>query len=93
VLAILLASIIPIATPVIGEQQDNQAYAALLVRARVLYAVLNRSLALNLSSELRSEIQKLLSVNISALPVDVLREWVNNASKLLARTQLKNVYR
>jgi len=85
VLAILLASIIPIATPVIGEQQDNQAYAALLVRARVLYAVLNRSLALNLSSELRSEIQKLLSVNISALPVDVLREWVNNASKLLAK--------
>jgi len=85
VLAILLASIIPIATPVIGEQQDNQAYAVLLVRARVLYAVLNRSLALNLSSELRSEIQKLLSVNISALPVDVLREWVNNASKLLAK--------
>jgi tetratricopeptide (TPR) repeat protein len=85
VLAILLASIIPIATPVIGEQQDDQAYAVLLVRARVLYAVLNRSLALNLSSELRSEIQKLLSVNISALPVDVLREWVNNASKLLAK--------
>jgi DNA repair exonuclease SbcCD ATPase subunit len=85
VLAILLASIIPIAIPVTGEQQDSQAYAVLLVRARVLYTMLNRSLGLNISAELRSEIQKLLAVNISALPVDELREWVNNASKLLAK--------
>jgi len=85
VLAILLASVTPIAIPVAGEQQGSQAYAVLLAKAKVLYTMLNRSLALNISTELRSEIQSLLAVNISSLSVDVLREWVNNASRLLAR--------
>ena len=85
---LMLSSIASAAIIVQGSQQsisNDTAYAVLLVRARVLYAMLNRSLALNISAELRSEIQKLLAVNISALPVDGLREWVNNASRLLAR--------
>ncbi|MCI4436825.1 MAG: hypothetical protein JHC33_08475, partial [Ignisphaera sp.] len=87
-IALMLSSIAPIAIIVQGSQQstpNDTARAVLLVRAKVLYTMLNRSLALNISAELRSEIQKLLAVNISALSVDGLREWVNNASRLLAR--------
>ena len=87
-IVLVLSSIAPITIIAQGSQQstpNDTARAVLLVRARVLYAMLNRSLALNISAELRGEVQKLLAVNISALSVDGLREWVNNASRLLAR--------
>jgi len=83
-LALLLVPLTSVAIPVASEGEP-QAQAVLFARAKTLYEMLNRSLALNISTELRNEIQNLLKVNISALSVEELRVWVNNASRLLAR--------
>jgi tetratricopeptide (TPR) repeat protein len=84
---LLLISAIASALPVVSENSNSrsQEYAVLLVKAKILYEMLNRSLALNISTDLRNEIQSMLSVNISALTIDGLREWFINASRLLAR--------
>jgi thiamine kinase-like enzyme len=84
ILALLLVPLTSVAIPVASEGEP-QAQAVLFARAKTLYEMLNRSLALNISTELRNEIQNLLKVNISALSVEELRVWVNNASRLLAR--------
>jgi DNA repair exonuclease SbcCD ATPase subunit len=84
ILALLLVPLASVAIPVASEGEP-QAQAVLFARAKTLYEMLNRSLALNISTELRNEIQNLLKVNISALSVEELRVWVNNASRLLAR--------
>jgi DNA repair exonuclease SbcCD ATPase subunit len=83
-LALLLVPLASVAIPVASEGEP-QAQAVLFARAKALYEMLNRSLALNISTELRNEIQNLLKANISALSVEELRVWVNNASRLLAR--------
>jgi hypothetical protein len=83
-LALLLVPLASVAIPVASEGEP-QAQAVLFARAKTLYEMLNRSLALNISTELRNEIQNLLKANISALSVEELRVWVNNASRLLAR--------
>jgi tetratricopeptide (TPR) repeat protein len=84
---LLLISAIASALPVVSENSNSrsQEYAVLLVKAKILYEMLNRSLALNISIDLRNEIQSMLSVNISALAIDGLREWFINASRLLAK--------
>ena len=84
---LLLISAIASALPVVSENSNSrsQEYAVLLVKAKILYEMLNRCLVLNISTDLRNEIQSMLSVNISALTIDGLREWFINASRLLAR--------
>ncbi|MCC6017389.1 MAG: hypothetical protein LM582_10175, partial [Desulfurococcaceae archaeon] len=84
---LLLISAIASALPVVSENSNSrsQEYAVLLVKAKILYEMLNRSLALNISTDLKNEIQSMLSVNISALAIDELREWFINASRLLAK--------
>jgi tetratricopeptide (TPR) repeat protein len=68
-----------------ANASNSTAYQVLLAKANALYHMLSRCLALNISEDLRNKIEQLLSVNISALSVEELRVWVNNASRLLAR--------
>jgi hypothetical protein len=84
---LLLISAIASALPVISENRNSksQEYVVLLAKARTLYEILNRCLVLNISTDLKNEIQSTLAVNISALAIDELREWFINASRLLAK--------
>ena len=68
-----------------ANASNSTAYQVLLAKANALYHMLSRCLALNISEDLRNKIEQLLSVNTSALSVEELRVWVNNASRLLAR--------
>ncbi|MDK6028216.1 hypothetical protein QPL79_02400 [Ignisphaera sp. 4213-co] len=63
---------------------SNVTYQVFLAKALVLREMLSRVQALNISSELKSEISALLAINISKLPLDELKEWIYNASKVLS---------
>jgi HEPN domain-containing protein len=56
-----------------------------ITKANVLREILNKSLHLDISGELREEIEKLLKVNLSILGLEDLKEWIYNASKVLGR--------
>lgn len=95
VIALSMLSLIGLAIPVTLMQTtttsprpqttNSTAYQVLLAKAKVLNVTLSKCLALNISADLKSEIRKLLSVNISALSFVELRSWVSNASKLLSK--------
>ncbi|MEZ0290752.1 MAG: hypothetical protein ABWJ42_06675 [Sulfolobales archaeon] len=59
-------------------------YQNMIIKAQILREILNGSLVLNLSSDIKNQIVNLLSINISSLTTDQLDEWVKNASKTLA---------
>uniref|UniRef100_A0A7C2V9L8 Uncharacterized protein n=1 Tax=Ignisphaera aggregans TaxID=334771 RepID=A0A7C2V9L8_9CREN len=64
--------------------QSVNATRILIAKATVLKEMLNRTLALNISDDIKSKIVELLSVNVSELALDEVREWVRNATKLLS---------
>jgi len=67
---------------VVNKTSDN-VYQVLLAKANVLRHILSSCLALNISEDLKSNISDLLSVNVSSLSFDELRNWVEEGSKLL----------
>ena len=56
----------------------------LYVKALALYNILNSSLSLNLSTDLRNSITNLLKTNVSSLDCSGLKDWVDQASRYLA---------
>ncbi len=93
VLLLLVMSLMPsvaigqplTAQPVGGSEPKNVSPRELLLaKARVLNASLSKSLNLNTSDGVRKEVNELLRVSVSEFSLEELREWVNNASKLLA---------
>jgi hypothetical protein len=68
-----------------GSTKSVNVTAIVIVKANVLREMLNKSLYLNISEELKEEIRKLLNVNLSVLSVEELKEWIYNTSKVLAR--------
>ncbi|MEM0152852.1 MAG: hypothetical protein QXP12_01835 [Ignisphaera sp.] len=85
-LSFLALSMLPVSGTVLAGRNDSNAsaYQVELVRAEVLRMMLTVVTNLNISEGLRISIDELLSVNISDLELDELREWVSNASRLLA---------
>lgn len=58
--------------------------AVMIVKAEALKDILSRVLYLNISNELKKQIELLLSINLTALDIDKLKEWIHNATKVLA---------
>lgn len=55
-----------------------------IVKARVLKDMLNKSMYLNISDELKNKIEELLNIDLSTLGIEELREWIHDATKVLA---------
>ncbi len=95
VVVMVLLSLSPIVVPlmvvhyVVAQNDGNSVNvnksSEIEVRVQVLVLMLNNTLTLNISDELKHEIENLLAVNISSLSLDELREWIRNASSLLSR--------
>lgn len=88
-LSFLALSMLPVSGTVLaGRSSGNtSAYQVELARAEVLRTMLTAATNLNISEGLRISINELLSVNISDLELDELKEWVLNASRLLASVE------
>jgi len=74
-------------------QQENSNSVKLRVHAEVLQKMLNRLSAMNLSKELEVEVERLISVNLTALDAEGLKRFIADARKVLSeiRAELREL--
>lgn len=83
--AIVLLSMIPL--PLLEAQSSGVSQDVEVAKAEALRIMLAGAANLNISTELKISIEALLRVDVSKLDRGELREWIANASKLLARVE------
>ncbi|MEM4672260.1 MAG: hypothetical protein QW366_00575, partial [Sulfolobales archaeon] len=86
-LSITSPSLLILSTAQSQSSQNETVYQNNLAKAEVLRVLLSSVLSMNISSDLREEITKLLSINISTLTPEDLAIWVSNASKTLSSVE------
>lgn len=105
IIILVLVSIVSVPLVSFAEQQNTQPQdnrSKAVVKALSIQAILRNALQLNLSTDLKNEIEKLLAVNISTLSNEELSEFIKRGRELLIKieqevrialkTELDNIY-